>query len=95
MKRLLKNVSFDVKSLFTSVPLEYTIDITIKRIFEDHEIMTIFTKSEMKKLLTLCTKNLHFLFNNEIYIQIDGVAMGSPLGPVIAHIFMVDLKTTW
>ena len=49
----------------------------------------------MKKLLTLCTKNLHFLFNNEIYIQIDGVAMGSPLGPVIAHIFMVDLKTTW
>ena len=57
--------------------------------------MTIFTKSEMKKLLTLCTKNLHFLFNNEIYIQIDGVAMGSPLGPVIAHIFMVDLKTTW
>ena len=49
----------------------------------------------MKKLLTLCTKNLHFLFNNEIYIQIDGVAMGSPLGPVIAHIFMADLKTTW
>ena len=48
----------------------------------------------MKKLLTLCTKNVHFSFNNEIYIQIDGVAMGSPLGPVIANIFMVELKTT-
>ena len=87
-------VSFDVKSLFTSVPLEYTIDIIIKRIFEDHEITTIYTKSEMKKLLTLCTKNVHFSFNKEIYIQIDGVAMGSPLGPVMANIFMVELETT-
>ena len=48
----------------------------------------------MKKLLTSCTKNVHFSFNSEIYIQIDGVAMGSPLGPVIANIFMVELETT-
>ena len=26
------------------------------------------------------------------YIQIDGVAMGSPLGPVLANIFMVELE---
>ena len=87
-------VSFDVKSLFISVPLEYTIDVIIKQIFEDHEITTIVTKSQMKKLLTLCTKNVHFSFNNDIYIQIDGVAMGSPLGPVTANIFMVELETT-
>ena len=87
-------VSFDVKSLFTSVPLEYTIDISIKRIFQDHEITTIFTKSEMEKLLTLCPKHVHFSFNNEIYIQLDGVAMGSPLEPVIANIFMVELEIT-
>ena len=85
-------VSFDVKSLFTSVPLEYTIDIIIKPIFEDHEITTIFTKSEMKKLLTLCTKSLHFSFNSQISIHIDGVVM--PLGPVIANIFMAELETT-
>ena len=46
----------------------------------------------MKELLLLCTKNVHFTFNNEIYQQCDGVAMGSPLGPVIAGIFMVELK---
>ena len=84
-------VSFDVKSLFTSVPLEHTIDIIIKRIYEKHEI-TVFTKHEMKKLLTICTKNVHFSFNNNIYIQIDGVAMGSPLGPILANIFMVKLE---
>ena len=87
-------ISFNVKSLFTSVPLDYTVDIIIKRIFEDHETTTKFIKSEMKKLLTLCTKNVPFSFNNEIYIQTDGVAMGSPLGPVIANILMVELETT-
>ena len=71
-------VSSDVKSRSTFVPLEYTVDIIIKWIFEEHEITTIFTKYEMKELLTLCTKNVRFTFNNEIYIQIDGIAMSSP-----------------
>ena len=37
-------------------------------------------------------KNVHFSFKNDIYIQIDGVAIGSPLGPVIASIFMSELE---
>ena len=56
--------------------------------------MTILKKSELKKHLTLCTTNVHFSFNNEIYIQIDGVAMSSPLRSVIASIFMVELEAT-
>ena len=47
----------------------------------------------MKELLIICTKNIHFTFINETYIQVDGVAMGSPLGPVLANIFMVELET--
>ena len=46
----------------------------------------------MKDLLLLCTKNVHFSYDNKLYSQKDGVAMGSPLGPVIAGIFMVDLE---
>ena len=48
----------------------------------------------MKKLLTLCTKNVHFTLNNEIYIQNDGVAMESPLGPILANVFIVELENT-
>ena len=48
----------------------------------------------MKELLLLCTKNVHFTFNNKIYQQCDGVAIGFPLGPVIAGIFMVELERT-
>ena len=48
----------------------------------------------MKKLLLLCTKSVHFTFQNEIYQHKDGVAMGSPLGPVLAGVFMVHLERT-
>ena len=37
---------------------------------------------------------MHFTFNNEIYIQNDGAAMGSPLEPVLANVFMVEFENT-
>ena len=87
-----KMVSFDVASLFTDVPLEETIEIILKRIYISKEITTDIPKQKMKELLILCTKNVHFTFNNETYIQVNGVAMGSPLGPVLANIFMIELE---
>ena len=48
----------------------------------------------MKEMLSLCIKDVHFLFEDEIYQQTDVVAMGSPLGPVVGGIFMVELETT-
>ena len=48
----------------------------------------------MKELLLFYTKNAHFAFNKEIYQQCDGAGMGSPLGPVIAGIFMVELENS-
>ena len=48
----------------------------------------------MRDLLLLCTKNVHFSYNGDIYTQADSVAMGSPLGPVLAGIFIVELERT-
>ena len=44
-------VSFDVKALFTNVPLEYTIDLVLKRIYENHEVSTSITRNEMGEIL--------------------------------------------
>ena len=36
---------------------------------------------------------MHFSFNGDIYKQKDGVAMGNPLGPVVANIFIVQVES--
>ena len=87
-------ISFDVSSLFTMVPLDFTIYLTLKRIYGDKEIETKISRKDMKNLLSICTKNVHFTFGNNIYQQKDGAAMGSPLGPVLTGIFMVHLERT-
>ena len=82
-------VSFDVESLFTNVPTSETIEIIFDLAFKDST--TIFhnlTRDELKKLLIICTQESHFQFNGEYYDQFDGVAMGSPLGPLFADVFM-------
>ena len=89
-----KMVSFDVKPLFTNVPLNRTIDIILKRIYEKNEIVTSVSKNEMKEMLILCTKKDHFTFESRTYVQTDGVAMSSPLGPVLADIFMIELENS-
>ena len=53
-------VSFDMKSFFTNVPLDRTIDIILRRIYDHKELETPITKPEMKEVLTFCTKNIHF-----------------------------------
>ena len=49
-------VSFNVKSLFTNVSLDQTIQLLLKRIYEKHEVSAIITKQELKKMLILCIK---------------------------------------
>ena len=87
-------VSFDVVSLFTKVPLDFTIELILKKIYEDRVITTKISRQQMKKLLLMCTKEMHFSYNGRMYQQVDGVAMGSPLGPVIANVFMAELEQT-
>ena len=87
-----KLASSDMSSLFTSVPLDFTIDVILRRIYMEKEILTNITLNELKELLLLCTKSVHFPLNGQFYLQKHGIAKGSPLGPVIASIFIVELE---
>ena len=53
------------------------------------------TKKERKKLFLLITSQTHFIFNSKFYNQIDGVAVGSPLAPVLANIFVGFYESKW
>ena len=74
------------------MPLHYTIDVILRRIYTEREIETNITKKELKDLLILCTKNKHFSFNGQLYLQTDQIAVGSLLQPAIAGIFMEELE---
>ena len=54
-----------------------------------------FLRMFFRNLVTATTKELLFMFNNKFYKQIDGVAMGSPLGPALASIFMCNFENKW
>ena len=87
--------SLDVDSLFTNIPLDETIDICINQLFENTDTVEGFKKSELKQLLCLATKESYFIFNNLLYKQIDGVAMGSPLGPCLANAILSYYEKNW
>ena len=80
-------ISYDVTSLFTNIPLQETIGIAINLFFNHNPHLNI-TRKELKKLFLFATSQTLFIFNSEFYNQIDGLAMGSHLVPVLANLFM-------
>ena len=86
--------SFDVCSLFTNVPLDETIQICLTKLYSLPDPPTL-PRTVLKDLLEFATKKSHFIFDGQYYDQIDGVAMGSPLGPVLANIFMCHFEESW
>lgn len=73
-------VSFDVESLFTNIPLEESIDLTIHYIVEGNHDLKL-SKPNLKQLFLFATAQTHFSFNGNFYDQIDGVAMVLPSQP--------------
>ena len=87
--------SLDVESLFTSVPVNNTIDIILQYAYHTRSMAPpTIPESVMKELLRVCTTETPFKHvNGDVYKQIDGVSMGSPLGVLFANTYMSHLET--
>ena len=86
--------SLYIDSLFTNIPFEETIKIYTKNLLKNSDIAHDLKKSEFKDLY-LATNESYFIFNKILYTQIDGVAMGFPLGPSVANAFLAHLEQNW
>ena len=75
-------------SLFSSIPLEQTINICTELIYDQNDSVQGLNKSEFKELLSFAINKSYFIFDEFLYKQIDSVAMGSPLGPTLANSFL-------
>ena len=87
-------MSFDVKALFTSIPIQPTLKIIKKLLEEDtslHQRTTMAVK-HIYCLLEFCLTNAYFSFQNKLYEQKEGAAMGSPISSIVANIFMEDFE---
>lgn len=85
--------SLDVKNLYTNIPIKETIDI-IKNNLIKHKIMSVGEIVELVDLLECSLAFNYFSFNNKIYHQADGLAMGNSLAGTLADIFVnyVEVK---
>jgi len=82
--------SFDISRLFTNVPLAETIQICADALYNNNVLpQPSLPRDIFIELMHLATSSVEFSFNNNMYRQIDGVAMGSPLGSALANIFVV------
>ena len=75
-------------SLFTNVPLDETIKICIDELFKSKVTVSGLNKKEIFEILSLTLKESIILFDNKYYCQIDGIAMGPPLGLTSANFFL-------
>ena len=80
--------SFDVSSLFTNVPFDETIKICSEVLYDDSDLRSLIPKDVFVELMKSATSSVEFSFNSTMYKQTDGVAIGSPLGPALANIFV-------
>jgi hypothetical protein len=84
--------SLDVVNLFTTTPTEKALEVlrcnleknsTLKE-RTHHSIDTIL------ELVTVCGNNTYFQFGKNFYSQNLGMAMGSPLSPVLCNLYLED-----
>ena len=86
-----KLVSFDVKSLFTSIPLQLALDCTETAINNSTFKLPLPT-NDIMDLLNLCLTSTYFQYNGKHYRQLHGTAMGSLVSVVVAEIVMQNIE---
>ena len=88
----LKMATFDVKSLFTKIPLTETIGLCVENLYRNQTHIDNISKNYFRRLLEMAMYESFFIFDQKYYKQCDGVAMGSPLGLTLANVFMCHFE---
>ena len=83
-------------SLFTAIPVDKACNYIRKKLEDDPSIQsrTKLEIDDITSLLNFVLSNNYFVYNDTIYKQIHGCAMGSPVSPVVANLCMEEIEKT-
>ena len=87
--------SLDVEPLSTNIPSEKNIKNCVNDLFSNNFRSGKLSRKDLYDLLKLATTESSFIFDNKLYKQIEGVAMGSTLGPRLANAFLCCYEKIW
>ena len=70
------------------------LNVIQQRLAKDKDLQQRTTMSikHITSLLEFCLNSTSFVFQGQYYQQIEGAAMGSPLSPIVANIFMENFE---
>ena len=88
-----ENVSYDVESLFTNIPIEETANYIIEQTHVHKKLLTICSKLIFRRLLIKLAVECTFKFNSRFLKQVDGCTMGGPLSVTFSDIHMVKMES--
>ena len=65
-----------------------------QKLSQDHSLLdrTAIPIPQLVELTELCLRSSYFQFQDTYYEQIEGAAMGSPLSPIVANLYMESLE---
>ena len=87
-----EDVSYDVESLFTNIPIQETINYIIEQIYVHKKLTPICSKLIFRRLLIRLATECSFKFNNRFLKQVDGCTMRGPLSVTFSDIYMVKME---
>ncbi len=82
--------TLDVTALYTNIPNQQGIVACHRKLEE--AASTAIPPQYVSRMLDLVLKNNTFVFNDKMYKQLGGTAMGTKLAPAYANIFMGNLE---
>jgi len=84
--------SLDVVSLYTSIPIPEAINSVTTRLQSRGFNYNGLRSMHITNLLTCILANRHFTYDDQLYEQCNGLAMGSPLSGLLSTLVMDDLE---